>query len=195
MTKKIKLLAQSNLPTKYGNFIIRVYTGEIVVLIRGKLVGREPILVRVQSECLTGEVFNSLKCECGAQLALAMKKIAKKRRGIIIYLRQEGRGIGIVNKIRAYQIQDKNNLDTVEANLRLGFKTDQRDYSAAAKILMNLGVKSIVLLTNNPRKVSGLQKYGIRVNQRMPIEIKPSKVTRNYLYTKKKKLGHFLEKV
>jgi len=154
----------------------------------------EPVLVRVHSECLTGDTLYSLKCDCGAQLEGGLKAIAKAGRGVLLYLRQEGRGIGLVNKIRAYELQDQG-LDTVEANERLGFKADQRDYGIGAQILSDLGVKTMRLLTNNPRKFVGLQGYGLAVSEAVPLEIPASDSTRRYLKTKKDKMGHKLSSV
>jgi|SRR3989338_2628985 len=186
--------AEANLPTKYGRFRAIVYecAGEHhMALIMGKVSG-EPILVRVHSECLTGDVFHSLKCDCGEQLEKAMQLISKEGSGIILYLRQEGRGIGLLNKIKAYKLQERG-MDTVEANEKLGFKADLRDYTVGVKMLADLGAKKIRLLTNNPKKIEGLKKYGIEIVERMPLATKPTKENRGYLETKRKKLGHFIE--
>jgi 3,4-dihydroxy 2-butanone 4-phosphate synthase/GTP cyclohydrolase II len=156
----------------------------------GKL-GNEPVLVRVHSECLTGDVFGSLRCDCGRQLKTAMQFIDREKRGVILYMNQEGRGIGLADKIRAYNLQDKG-LDTVEANEALGYKADMRDYGIGAQILADLGLKSIRLLTNNPRKIVGLEGYGLKVIERVSLEIEPNKVNYRYLKTKKEKLGHNL---
>jgi 3,4-dihydroxy 2-butanone 4-phosphate synthase/GTP cyclohydrolase II len=161
-----------------------------VALIMGEP-GNESILVRVHSECLTGDVFGSLRCDCGRQLKKAMQIIEQERRGVILYMSQEGRGIGLVDKIRAYSLQDKG-LDTVQANEALGHKPDLRDYGIGAQILVDLGLKDIRLLTNNPRKIVGLEGYGLRVIERIPLETEPNPLNYNYLKTKKEKLGHDL---
>jgi 3,4-dihydroxy 2-butanone 4-phosphate synthase/GTP cyclohydrolase II len=165
-----------------------------VALVRGEIDEGKDVLVRVHSKCLTGDVFHSARCDCGAQLDAAMERIAQEGRGVLLYLNQEGRGIGLVNKIRAYELQDQG-LDTVEANERLGFKPDQRDYGIGAQILSDLGVKTMRLLTNNPRKFVGLQGYGLAVSEAVPLEIPASDSTRKYLKTKKDKLGHRLSSV
>jgi 3,4-dihydroxy 2-butanone 4-phosphate synthase/GTP cyclohydrolase II len=165
-----------------------------VALVRGEIGDGKDVLVRVHSKCLTGDVFHSARCDCGPQLETAMQRVAKEGRGILLYLNQEGRGIGLVNKIRAYELQDEG-LDTVEANERLGFKADQRDYGIGAQILSDLGVKTMRLLTNNPRKFVGLQGYGLAVSEAVPLEIPASDSTRRYLKTKKDKLGHKLSSV
>ena len=181
----------SALPTAYGQFKIIAYQdsrGEHLALINGEV--KENILVRLHSQCLTGDTFSSLRCDCGEQLTMAMKKITKEG-GIILYLQQEGRGIGLFNKIAAYHHQDQG-LDTVEANQKLGFDADVRDYKIAAGILRDLGVKSIKLLTNNPRKIEGLEKAGITITERVPLVTKPNSTNRAYLKTKQQKLGHKL---
>jgi len=159
----------------------------------GDISTEEPVLVRVHSECVTGDVFNSLRCDCGEQIALAMQNIAEEGRGVFLYMRQEGRGIGFHNKIRAYALQDKG-LDTVEANLSLGFAPDLRDYGVGAQILAELGLRGIRLLTNNPKKVIGLEGYGLKVVETIPIITPPNPYNRDYLETKQKKLGHLLER-
>ena len=192
-------VATAKLPTEYGEFDIHVYENPIdgethTALVRGEMGNGEGVLARVHSACLTGDVFHSARCDCGAQLDTAMARIAKEGRGVLLYLNQEGRGIGLANKIRAYELQDQG-LDTVEANERLGFKPDQRDYGIGAQILSDLGVKTMRLLTNNPRKFVGLQGYGLAVSEAVPLETPASDSTRRYLKTKKDKLGHTLSSV
>jgi 3,4-dihydroxy 2-butanone 4-phosphate synthase/GTP cyclohydrolase II len=166
-----------------------------VALVRGEIGDGASVMVRVHSKCLTGDVFHSLRCDCGLQLDAAMQRIAAEERGVLLYLHQEGRGIGLANKILAYELQDQG-LDTVEANERLGFKPDQRDYGIGAQILRDLGVRTMRLLTNNPRKFVGLEGYGLSVVEQLPIEMAPSsEFTRRYLKAKKDKLGHTLKKV
>jgi 3,4-dihydroxy 2-butanone 4-phosphate synthase / GTP cyclohydrolase II len=166
-----------------------------VALVRGEIGEGTDVMVRVHSTCLTGDVFHSVRCDCGPQLDAAMQRIAKEGRGVLLYLNQEGRGIGLANKIRAYELQDQG-LDTVEANERLGFKPDQRDYGIGAQILRELGVRTMRLLTNNPRKFIGLDGYGLSVSTSLPLEVPPaSEFTRKYLKTKKDKLGHLLKGV
>jgi 3,4-dihydroxy 2-butanone 4-phosphate synthase / GTP cyclohydrolase II len=195
----VKHAAAANLPTRHGLFRIAAYTTVIdgethVALVRGDIGDGYDVLVRVHSKCLTGDVFHSGRCDCGPQLEAAMMRIAEEGRGILLYLNQEGRGIGLSNKIRAYELQDQG-LDTVEANERLGFKPDQRDYGIGAQILSDLGVKTMRLLTNNPRKFVGLQGYGLSVSAAVPLEIPANDNTRRYLKTKKDKLGHKLSSV
>jgi 3,4-dihydroxy 2-butanone 4-phosphate synthase/GTP cyclohydrolase II len=195
--KLVHRVAEAKLPTKHGEFIAVAYrsdidTDEQLALVTGDITGEEPVLVRVHSECLTGDVFGSLRCDCGEQVALAMQMIGQEGRGVFLYMRQEGRGIGFHNKIRAYALQDKG-LDTVEANLSLGFEPDLRDYGIGAQILADLGLHEIRLLTNNPKKVIGLEGYGLKVVQTVPIICPPNPYNRRYLETKKKKLGHLLE--
>lgn len=162
-----------------------------IALVKGEVKGEEPILVRVHSECLTGDVFGSLRCDCGEQLSKAMEAIEREGRGIILYMRQEGRGIGLVNKVKAYKLQDKG-MDTVEANLALGFPEDLRDYGISAQILKDLGVKNIKLMTNNPKKISGIEEYGVKAVERVPIEMNQNEKNIYYLKTKKEKMGHLL---
>jgi 3,4-dihydroxy 2-butanone 4-phosphate synthase/GTP cyclohydrolase II len=195
----VKRVAAAELPTEHGAFRIFAYGNVLdnethVVLVRGEIADGKDVLVRVHSKCLTGDVFHSARCDCGAQLETAMARIAQEGRGVLLYLNQEGRGIGLANKIRAYELQDQG-LDTVEANERLGFKADQRDYGIGAQILSDLGVKTMRLLTNNPRKFVGLQGYGLAVSEAVPLEIPPNESTRKYLKTKKDKLGHKLSSV
>jgi len=188
--------ATSVLPTVHGNFDLIAYENNIdnlihLALVYGEVDPEESILVRVHSECLTGDVFGSLRCDCGNQLHQAMKQVAENGSGVIVYMRQEGRGIGLLNKIRAYHLQDDGK-DTVEANEALGFAADLRDYGVGAQIMVDLGLKKIKLLTNNPRKVKGLEGYGIDIVERVPLEIPPCEYNCNYLSTKKAKLGHHL---
>ena len=195
----VKRAATAELPTDHGQFTIVAYESLIdgqahVALVRGDIGDGRDVLVRVHSKCLTGDVFHSARCDCGAQLHTALARIALEGRGVLLYLNQEGRGIGLANKIRAYALQDQG-LDTVEANERLGFKADQRDYGIGAQILTDLGVKTMRLLTNNPRKFVGLQGYGLSVSESVPLEIPASEFTRKYLKTKKDKLGHRLSSV
>ena len=192
----VRRVASAKLPTEHGAFVVTAYESLIdgkthLALIRGDMGDGEGVLVRVHSQCLTGDVFGSSRCDCGSQLSLAMERIAEEGRGVLLYLNQEGRGIGLGNKIRAYELQD-DGLDTVEANERLGFKPDQRDYGIGAQVLGDLGVRTMRLLTNNPRKFIGLEGYGLSVKESVPLEIPPSEFSADYLRTKKEKLGHHL---
>jgi 3,4-dihydroxy 2-butanone 4-phosphate synthase / GTP cyclohydrolase II len=195
----VRRVATAALPTEHGAFRIVAYENQLdnethVALVRGDIGDGRDVLVRVHSKCLTGDVFHSARCDCGPQLETAMARIAEEGRGVLLYLNQEGRGIGLANKIRAYELQDQG-FDTVEANERLGFKADQRDYGIGAQILTDLGVKTMRLLTNNPRKFVGLQGYGLSISESVPLEIPASESTRKYLKTKKDKLGHRLSSV
>ncbi len=192
----VKHAAVADLPTEQGPFRVHVYESQVdheahVALVRGEIGNGKDVLVRVHSSCVTGDIFHSARCDCGPQLHTALARIAAEGRGVLLYLNQEGRGIGLANKIRAYALQDQG-LDTVEANERLGFKADQRDYGIGAQVLGDLGVKTMRLLTNNPRKFVGLQGYGLSVSEVLPLEIPAGEHTRRYLKTKKEKLGHRL---
>ena len=192
-----RLVAQADLPTRYGRFRIYGFQGrgpqdEAIALVRGKLNGHVAPLVRVHSQCLTGDVLTSQRCDCRAQLELSMKKIGQSASGILLYLPQEGRGIGLMNKLRAYELQD-GGMDTVEANESLGFAADAREYDFPAQILKKLGATKIRLLSNNPDKVKQLESAGVQVVQRVPCQPRISKISRRYLQTKKSKMGHLLE--
>lgn len=192
----IEKAALTKLPTEFGDFTLHAYKDHLegynhIALVMGNIKNKKNVLVRVHSECLTGDVFGSCRCDCGEQLHKAMKMIASNGSGVILYMRQEGRGIGLIGKLKAYELQDKGK-DTVEANEALGFKADLRDYGIGAQILADLGLKNIRLITNNPKKIVGLEGYGLRVTERIPLEIIPNKHNIKYLHTKSKKLGHFL---
>ena len=191
--------AKAKMPTKYGNFDIYGYVNDItgehhVALVKGDIGDGENVLCRVHSECLTGDVFGSNRCDCGEQLAEAMKMIEKEERGIVLYMRQEGRGIGLINKLKAYELQEQG-FDTVDANIKLGFAPDLREYWVGAQILRDIGVKSLNLLTNNPSKIYGLDGFGLKVNKRVPIEIAPQKYDVGYLRVKKERMGHVFNEI
>jgi 3,4-dihydroxy 2-butanone 4-phosphate synthase/GTP cyclohydrolase II len=193
----VKREAEAKLPTKYGEFKVIGYRNiingkENLAIIKGDIARGEDVLVRIHSKCLTGDVLGSLKCDCGNQLASALKAIQKEGRGVVLYMDQEGRDIGLLNKLKAYALQEKG-MDTVEANLALGFAPDLRDYGSSAEILKDLGIKKVRLITNNPEKIEGLEKYGVRVVERVPINTEHFKENIFYLRTKKEKMGHFLE--
>ena len=195
----VERLAEARLPTEFGEFHIIGYRStlsneEFVVLTRGELHGEHPTLIRIHSQCMTGDVFGSVKCDCGRQLRAAMELIDKEARGVIVYQQQEGRGIGIMNKIRAYALQDEG-ADTIEANLRLGLEVDQRCYEQCAEIFLDLGLRQVRVMSNNPHKIQVLEECGLEVTERIPLEIPPTAAAVRYLRTKKEKMGHLLAAV
>ncbi|MEX0837665.1 MAG: bifunctional 3,4-dihydroxy-2-butanone-4-phosphate synthase/GTP cyclohydrolase II [Gemmatimonadota bacterium] len=195
-TRLVTRVAEAELPTRHGDFRVIAYRsaldgGEHIALVKGDLKGKSNVLVRMHSECMTGDVFGSLRCDCGQQLEAALERIAEEGQGTVVYLRQEGRGIGLGNKLKAYHLQDTG-LDTVEANEQLGFKPDLRDYGIGAQILLDLGIQSLRLLTNNPRKIVGLDGYDLEITGREPLQMEPGEHNAGYLETKRSKLGHLL---
>ena len=192
----VQKIAEADLPSKYGHFRIHAYESKLdgkthLAIVKGNIKGKENVLVRVHSECLTGDALGSLRCDCGDQLATALKRIEAEGTGVVLYMRQEGRGIGLGNKMRAYELQDQGK-DTVEANVLLGFAPDQRDYGIGAQILSDLGLSTIRLMTNNPAKRAGLEGYGLKIVERVPLEIKSNEFNQKYMHIKKTKMGHIL---
>ena len=196
VTAPLKNLVQTPIPTRHGEFILHYYNNSLdhkehIALVKGDVAGRENVPVRIHSECFTGDVLGSMRCDCGEQLDMAMKLIDQTGLGVLIYLRQEGRGIGLLKKLQAYNLQDQG-MDTVDANLHLGHQADEMEYSIAALMLDDLKVKSIELITNNPEKIDGLKRLGIKVNKRIPIEIAANQINLDYLKTKAEKMAHLL---
>lgn len=194
--KLVRKVLETKLPTKYGSFRLLVYEDQLesyhhLALVKGEVRGRKEVLVRVHSQCLTGDILGSLRCDCGQQLAKALQMIERAGRGVFLYMRQEGRGIGLYNKLKAYKLQDRG-LDTIEANLALGFRPDERDYGIGAQILKDLGLSSIRLITNNPDKIAGLEGHGLRISRRIPVPVKCHPANARYLRTKRDKMGHLL---
>lgn len=195
--KLVNREVEVRMPTDFGEFKAVAYTNDVdakehVALVKGDIGGEEPTLVRVHSECLTGDVFHSHRCDCGPQFAAALRQIEKEGRGVLLYMRQEGRGIGLINKLKAYKLQEQG-LDTVDANLKLGFPPDLRDYGIGAQILKDLGIRQIRLMTNNPRKITGLEGYGLEVVERVPIQMEANEDNSKYLHTKQARMGHLLQ--
>lgn len=195
--KLVKKLVTVFMPTKHGDFDLHLYEDVLrrehhLALVKGNIAGKNNVLVRVHSSCTTGDIFHSQRCDCGEQLDKAMAMVQKEGAGVVLYMHQEGRGIGLANKIHAYHLQEKHGMDTVEANIALGFAPDLRDYGIGAQILADLGLSSIRLLTNNPRKIIGLEGHGLKVTKRVPIEVSISKQSKKYMKTKKEKMGHLL---
>jgi 3,4-dihydroxy 2-butanone 4-phosphate synthase/GTP cyclohydrolase II len=189
-------VAEANLPTEFGDFRVVAYRNDVdrrehVALIKGEVQGKQDVLVRMHSECLTGDVFHSQRCDCGQQLHASLRRIEREGEGVLVYMKQEGRGIGLLNKIRAYQLQESG-MDTVEANEKLGFPADLRDYGIGVQVLLDLGIKSMRLMTNNPKKIIGLQGYGLSVTEQIPITVKPNRHNERYLKAKRDKLGHLI---